>query len=260
MAMNAITLLKEDHRTVEKLFKRFEKAGIVPSSRSVEWSTASSRSSRSTRRSRSSTSTRSSRATVPGAEDMALESLEEHHIVKWVLHELEDMEPADERFDAKVTVLIENVRHHVDEEEGELFPKVRDELGRSDLGELGDAMEAAKKVAPTHPHPSGPDTPPANLVVGLAAGCGRPGGGHGQRRGPGRRDRSRRPRRHDPPPQEAEGVAPRFLPGPGNGEEGAGQRRIRVLTRSRPCRNAGAHRRVRRTSRAPGSSRPGARD
>src|SRR5690606_5363359 len=80
--------------------------------------------------------------------------------------ELDDMDPKDERFTAKMTVLIENVRHHVDEEEDELFPKVREQLGRKDLGELGDAMEAARRIAPTHPHPRQPDTPPGNTVGG----------------------------------------------------------------------------------------------
>ena len=110
------------------------------------------------------------RATVPETEDIALESLEEHHIVKWVLSELDGMDPTDERFDAKVTVLIENVRHHVKEEETEYFPMVRDELGRNALADLGEAMVAARDAAPTHPHPRSPDTPPGNLVVGTAAG------------------------------------------------------------------------------------------
>ena len=96
-----------------------------------------------------------------------MESLEEHHIVKWVLSELDGMDPGAERFDAKVTVLIENVRHHVEEEEGEFFPKVRDELGRKALGDLGEALEKAKSTAPTHPHPRSPDTP---SVVGAIAG------------------------------------------------------------------------------------------
>jgi hypothetical protein len=65
------------------------------------------------------------RATVLETEDIAFGSLEEHHIVKWVLNELDSMSPEDEHFDAKVTVLMENVRHHV--EEDEYFPKVRDE-------------------------------------------------------------------------------------------------------------------------------------
>jgi len=86
--------------------------------------------------------------------------------VKWLLSELDGMDPADERFDAKVTVLIENVRHHVQEEQDDFFPMVRNALGRSALAELGAEMEAAKKTAPTHPHPRSPDTPPGNLVVG----------------------------------------------------------------------------------------------
>ena len=112
-----------------------------------------------------------SRATVADTEDVALESMEEHHVVKWLLSELEDMDPRHERFDAKTTVLIENVRHHVEEEEEEFFPKVRDELGRNALNELGDAMERRKKIAPTHPHPRTPDTPPGNIVLGAAAGA-----------------------------------------------------------------------------------------
>ena len=63
-----------------------------------------------------------------------LEAIEEHHIVKWVLSELESLSPQDERYDAKVTVLIENVRHHVEEEEKEFFPAVRKALGRKQLG------------------------------------------------------------------------------------------------------------------------------
>ncbi|MCB1262001.1 MAG: hypothetical protein KDB33_16680, partial [Acidimicrobiales bacterium] len=81
-----------------------------------------------------------------------------------------DMDVEDERFDAKVTVLIEQVRHHVTEEEDEYFPMVRAELGRRALQDLGEAMDAARDAAPTHPHPTAPDTPPGNLVIGAAAG------------------------------------------------------------------------------------------
>jgi hemerythrin-like domain-containing protein len=163
---DAITMLKDDHKAVEQLFKRFEKAGdrAHVEKRDV------------IQRVIEALSVHAAieeqlfypvvRATVPGAEDITLESLEEHHIVKWVLSELESMSPEDERFDAKVTVLIENVRHHVKEEEQDLFPKVRSELGRNVLGKLGQSMAEAKKVAPTHPHPGSPDTPLGNLVVG----------------------------------------------------------------------------------------------
>jgi hemerythrin-like domain-containing protein len=69
------------------------------------------------------------------------------------------MDPQDERFDAKVTVLQENVEHHVEEEEQEWFPEVRKEMGRKRLQELGEQMEAAKKKAPREPRPRAADEP-----------------------------------------------------------------------------------------------------
>jgi hemerythrin superfamily protein len=168
--MDAISLLRADHKTVEHWFKRFERAGdraYVEKRHVVD-------------RIIEELSVHAAieeqvlypvaRQTVPGSEDLALESLEEHHIVKWVLSELVDLDPRDDRFDAKVTVLMENVRHHVREEEDELFPKVRAGLSRSELNDLGDALAEAKKTAPTHPHPRMPDEPPGNAVMGAIAG------------------------------------------------------------------------------------------
>ena len=97
--------------------------------------------------------------------DDVLEALEEHHLVKVTLAELETMDPGHERYGAKVTVLIESVRHHVEEEEGELFPTIRKALDAAQLRELGDELVAAKRTAPTRPHPEAPDTPPGNLVA-----------------------------------------------------------------------------------------------
>jgi len=151
--MDAITLLKQDHKTVAKLFKEFEKATQPAQQRKLA------------RQIIQELSVHAAieemvfypavRERIPTVEDTVLESLEEHHVVKWVLSELEDMKPDHERFKAKMTVLIESVRHHVAEEEAELF--------------LGASLEQAKKTAPTSPHPRAPDTPPANLVAGPAA-------------------------------------------------------------------------------------------
>ncbi|MGW7172235.1 hemerythrin HHE cation-binding protein [Streptomyces xanthophaeus] len=73
----------------------------------------------------------------------------EHHVVLWMLSELKDLDAADERFDAKMRVLMENVRHHVKEEEW--FPNVRKAMGRNRLTDPGERMEAAKKKAPEEP-------------------------------------------------------------------------------------------------------------
>jgi len=170
LVMDAITLLKKDHQTVEKLFKRFEKTGdgALAERRKIVDQIIEELSKHAAIEEQLFYPV--TRATIDEVHDVVLESLEEHHIVKWSLDELEHMDPADERFKAKVTVLIENVRHHVEEEEDEYFPKVRAQLGRNDLADLGDAMEDAKKSAPTHPHPRSPDTPPGNILAGAAAG------------------------------------------------------------------------------------------
>jgi hemerythrin-like domain-containing protein len=168
--MDAITLLKADHHAVEQLFKRFEQAGdrahvqkrqIVD--RIIEELSVHAAI-------EEQVFYPVARAAVPDTEDIVLESLEEHHVVKWLLLELVDMDPAHERFDAKVTVLIENVRHHIKEEESDFFPKVREQLGRNELAVLGETLANAKKSAPTRPHPRMPDAGPANAVAGAITG------------------------------------------------------------------------------------------
>jgi hemerythrin superfamily protein len=167
--MNAITMLKDDHKTVNGLFRRFERAG--PKAHNAKRDVVD--------RIIEELSVHAAieelvfypavRAEVPRAEDMTLEALEEHHIVKWTLSELQTMDPHDERFEAKVTVLIESVRHHVEEEESDLFPKVRAALSTGRLEQLGEQLAEAKKAAPTKPHPRLPDTPPLNALSAAAA-------------------------------------------------------------------------------------------
>jgi hemerythrin superfamily protein len=168
--MDAITLLREDHRTVEKLFKEFEKAGPRAGKTKAKIVKQIIHELAVHAAIEEQLFYPAVRQAVDSAQDTVLESLEEHHIVKWVLSELEDMTPDDERYDAKVTVLIENVRHHVKEEQDELFPEVRQALGRKQLAELGEALATAKKAVPTRPHPRAPDEPPGNIVAGAVAG------------------------------------------------------------------------------------------
>jgi hemerythrin-like domain-containing protein len=76
------------------------------------------------------------------ADDLTLEAYEEHHVVKLLLEEVPDIDPEDESFDAKVTVLKEIVEHHVDEEQNEMFPMAEKKLGADMLKELGERMQA----------------------------------------------------------------------------------------------------------------------
>ncbi|MER5602915.1 hemerythrin domain-containing protein [Streptomyces sp. NPDC002265] len=149
--MDGIVLLKEDHRTVEKLFKQFEKAGenahaekrkiadqVIEELTAHTWIEEE-------------IFYPAAREAAPDTKDHVLEGVEEHHVVLWMLSELKDLDPADERFDAKMTVLIENVRHHVEEEEKEWFPEVRKAMGRNRLTDLGEQMEKAKQKSPDDP-------------------------------------------------------------------------------------------------------------
>lgn len=82
-------------------------------------------------------------------EDTILEALEEHHVVKLVLGELPTVDPEDEHFSAKMTVLSELVEHHADEEEDEMFPMAM-KLGDAELESLGLKMAArAEELSPT---------------------------------------------------------------------------------------------------------------
>jgi len=166
---DAIVLLKNDHKTVEKLFKQYEKLGDAAhkTKRKVVDDIITELSIHAAIEEQHFYPT--VREQAPDIADDVLEGLEEHHIVKWTLSELEGLAPDAERFDAKVKVLIESVRHHVEEEETEMFPKVRAALGRKRLTELGDVMEKSKAISPKRPHPEAPDTPPGNLVAGPAA-------------------------------------------------------------------------------------------
>jgi hemerythrin superfamily protein len=151
--VDAITLLKADHKAVAKLFREYkaaQKAGRRDRTKIVgkiieELSMHAAVEEQ--------VFYPAVRAEVPALEDDILESLEEHHVMKWTLAELAATNLDDERYDAKVTVLIEEVRHHVEEEEQDWFPEVREALGRARLRELGDELAAAKKKAPRAPEP-----------------------------------------------------------------------------------------------------------
>ena len=166
--MDAIALLKADHAEVAKLFKRFEELGPRAKKSKADIAdkviTALSQHALIEEQ----VLYPAIRERIPDEEDQVLEALEEHHVAKWLLSELDNLTPDDERFDAKFMVLAENVRHHVKEEEGELFPKLRKEFTKGELNELGEALAAAKKVAPTKPHPRAPDEPPGNVVAAAA--------------------------------------------------------------------------------------------
>ena len=150
MSTDAIVLLKEDHQEVRKQFRAFRKEGLTPVQKQgvvdtiLELLTVHTFIDNEVMFPRV-------RELLPDLEDDVLESYEEHHVADVLCVELAAMDATDERFDAKTTVLIENVEHHMEEEEQDWFPKVREGLGRKVLQELGSEMLEAKEKAPRRP-------------------------------------------------------------------------------------------------------------
>jgi hemerythrin-like domain-containing protein len=151
MSTDAIVLLKKDHQEIKRAFAAFEKAGENAHARKgqlvdriIELLTVHTYIENEIMYPRV-------RELLPEVEDDVLESYEEHHVADVLVVELDAMKPDNERFTAKATVLIESVRHHIEEEEEEWFPQVREGLGRKVLQQLGAEMLEAKKKAPRRP-------------------------------------------------------------------------------------------------------------
>jgi len=83
----------------------------------------------------------------PRAKEIVLEGYEEHDVVSRLMGELDGMEPTDERFGPKAKVMAENVEHHIEEEEGEMFKKARQVFDADELTELGERMAKRKESA-----------------------------------------------------------------------------------------------------------------
>jgi hemerythrin superfamily protein len=168
--MEALALLQKDHESVKKLFTRFESARGAKKAvadriifeLSVHAAVEEQLFYPSLRAAAES-------AEIEEADEQVLEALEEHRVAKILLAELEGMDEENERFEAKMAVLMESVRHHIKEEEGPLFRFARRLLPKAQRDLLGAAMQEAKKAAPTRPHPRAPDEPPGNLIAGPVA-------------------------------------------------------------------------------------------
>ncbi|MDQ4052924.1 MAG: hemerythrin domain-containing protein [Actinomycetota bacterium] len=151
MSTDAIVLLKNDHKEILTTFRDFEKLGAQAYKRKgqlvdrmIELLTVHTYLENEVMYPRV-------RELLPELEDDVLESYEEHHVADVLVMELVALKPDAERFTAKTMVLIESVRHHIKEEEGEWFPQVRNGLSRKVLQEIGAEMEAKRETAPRKP-------------------------------------------------------------------------------------------------------------
>ncbi|SDL38693.1 Hemerythrin HHE cation binding domain-containing protein [Nonomuraea maritima] len=107
---------------------------------------------------------------VPGGDPLADKELAEHAEAERTMKKLEELQPDDEAFWPTMDRLMAEIRQHVRDEENDLFPRLRQACSEEQLKELGEKIQRAKKTAPTRPHPSAPDEPPANKLLAPGAG------------------------------------------------------------------------------------------
>ncbi|CAL9631697.1 hemerythrin domain-containing protein [Streptomyces sp. enrichment culture] len=107
---------------------------------------------------------------LANGDTMADRELEDHAKAEQIMKDLEGCEADDPQFDRLMAALMTEIRAHIADEEQNLFPSLRAACPPETLDDLGDKVRMAKKTAPTRPHPSAPDKPPANKL--LAPGMG----------------------------------------------------------------------------------------
>jgi hemerythrin superfamily protein len=136
---SAVELLRKDHEKVKSLFRDFESAADGEKQRIVGEALTELESHAAAEESVFYPAVLED---SPDAKAKLDESLEEHHVMKLLIGELRDMDAEDDRYAAKFRVLAENVKHHIREEETELFARAR--TGKLDLVALGNEIERAK--------------------------------------------------------------------------------------------------------------------
>ncbi len=110
------------------------------------------------------------RRVLSDGDKIADHELKEHAEAERIMKSLEETDAEDPKFDALTRELIDAIRHHVEDEEKDLLPKMREACDSAELRELGEKFQNAKKMAPTRPHPAAPDRPPANKILGPGVG------------------------------------------------------------------------------------------
>lgn len=151
MASDAITMLKADHREIRRLFREYRRTSDTAVKTKeklvhqiIELLTVHSYI-------ENEVLYPQVRELLPELDEAMLESFEEHHVADMLCAELATLTTDDEHFEAKTIVLIDNVTHHIDEEEGDRFPKIRAGLSRTKLRDMGVLIEQARQRAPRSP-------------------------------------------------------------------------------------------------------------
>jgi hemerythrin superfamily protein len=164
--MDAIELLKHDHRMVEQLFRDYDAAASDEQRRGVVEIAIRELSKHAALEEL--VVYPLGKQAIPGG-DSVDDQLAEHMAVKKTLAALDKLSAGDPQEAALLRQLQAEVEHHVEEEEGHFFPELRQAIDDETLQELGEQLDKGKQLAPTRPHPNAPDEPPGLVAVGPVA-------------------------------------------------------------------------------------------
>lgn len=143
--MEAIKLIERDHRMFRRLFKRYDQAIDRPKAKGKIARELFGELAAHEGMEEEVFYPALRRRVSEKVEDTVKEGIQEHHVADLLVDELRPMNPEDEAFDPKFTVLRENVEHHLEEEEEGLLPKARKVFSREELADIGSRMERTKK-------------------------------------------------------------------------------------------------------------------
>ena len=161
--MDAVAVLTRDHREVESLFQRFEKTTDPDEKIQIAHEVVHE------------LAVHGEieellfyprvRSKLADGDSLADEAIHEHVEIKQTLNDIDKTSVADEVLDDRMARLMAEVRHHVEEEEKDIFPKIREAIGTDELDSLGRSLDAARTIVPTRPHPSAPTGPIGKLAA-----------------------------------------------------------------------------------------------
>lgn len=166
--MDAVELLAHDHRMVEQLFRDYDAAASAEQRRGVAEVLIREVSKHAALEELMVYPL--AKKVLPDGPDEIDRHLAEHMTVKKLLLELDRLSKGDPQIETTMSELHGNIVDHVQEEEGVLFPQLREHVDEQALRELGQALDQGKHTAPTRPHPAAPTEPPAlTLAAPVAA-------------------------------------------------------------------------------------------
>lgn len=164
-----VTELVKDHREVEEMFTKLEQRQVPTADRAqlvqdvitelVRHSVAEEQYLYPT-----------TRRVLDDGDAIADREIAEHDQAEQAMKQLERMDPEDADYEPTLSTFMTDIREHVQEEERDLFPRLQRSCTPEDLRELGDKIRKLKRIAPTHPHPASPSTPPGTTIAGPLAG------------------------------------------------------------------------------------------